>query len=118
MGIRDFLDRMRGKKIKYDEYAQDMKIQEQYAERKKSANERELERYIKESREKNIKAELEKWRKADKKETMYGHQILDTKNMFERERPNILRNKRMFSHSTTKTNLKSNLNTPGGLFFK
>jgi hypothetical protein len=111
MGIRDFLDRLRNKKQKYKEYAEDMKVQEQYAERRKSANERELERYQNEAREHAIKVELEKWRKSKHKEDMYGHQILNTKNMFVNEKPIILKNKKIFAG-------KSNLNTPGGLFFK
>lgn len=111
MGIKDFLDRLRQKKAKYKEFEEDMKVQETYVERKKSANERELERFHNEAREKQIKEELEHWRKKAKHEAHYGHQILKTKNMFVNEKPTILRNKSIFGG-------KSNLNLPGGLFFK
>lgn len=112
MGIRDFLDRLRSKRSKYKQYEEEMKIQETYYERKKSANERELERYHSEERERAIKAELEKYRNRDKHEIQYGHQILNTKNMYKNEKPIMLKSqKKMFSS-------KSNLNTPGGLFFK
>lgn len=111
MGIRDFLARLREKKAKYKEYEEDMKVQEQYIERKKSANERELERYEKEYRERAIKKQLDKYREAQKEEMEFGHQILNTKNMYENEKPIIMKQKRLFSS-------KSNLNTKGGLFWK
>lgn len=116
MGIRDFLDRLRMKKAKYKDYADEMKIQETYEERKKSANERELERYVDEAREEEIKVELEKWRKMKKKEVEFGHQILNTKNMFENEKPTMLRQKRIFvKHNPVKNKA---VNQRGGLFFK
>lgn len=115
MGIRDFLDRLRMKKAKYKDYAEDMHIQEQYLERKKSANERELERYIDEDREVKIKSELEKWRKKKKHEMEYNHQILNTKNMFANEKPVIMKQKRLFMGNSMGNNA---VNQPGGLFFK
>jgi len=111
MGIKDFLERLRSKKAKYKEFEEDMRVQEMYIEKKKSANERELERFQNEAREKVIKKELEKWREHDKEEYQYGHQILGVKNVFEKDKPTILKQKNLFTS-------KSNLNTPGGLFFK
>lgn len=111
MGIRDFLDRLRNKRTKFKEYEQDMRIQEQYEQRKKSANERELEEYLDKDREAKIKSQLERYRKREKRDLEFGHQILKTKNMFNKDSPVLLKNKNLFSH-------KSNLNTPGGLFFK
>lgn len=111
MGIKDFLDRLKNKRAKYKEYHEDMKIQEQYLERKKSANERELERYIDEDREKQIKIQLDKYRKSRKNEIEHKHQILNTKNMFEKEKARILNNKRMFGH-------KYHMHEGQGLFFK
>lgn len=99
MGIRDFLDRLRHKKEKYKEFEEDMNIQEQFYERKKSSNERELERYMKEAREKKIKEELDKWRTSDKNEQRYGHQILDTKNMFEGNGESMLKEKNIFTNN-------------------
>ena len=102
---------MKEKKLKYKEFEEDMKVQETYLERKKSANERELERIKRELREKQIKSELDKWREKEKEEMRYGHQILATKNMFDKEEPIVLKEKKLFTG-------KSNLNTKGGLFFK
>lgn len=98
MGIRDFLDRLRSKRLKYKEYDEDMKIQEQYLERRKSANERELERFQEEHRQRLIKAELEAWRKSKKYEMEHSHQILHTKNMFEGEKHSLLKNPNIFKH--------------------
>jgi len=112
MGIRDFLNRLREKRARYKEFEDSMKVQERYLERKKSSNERELERYMEENRQKQITAELEKFRKRDKYEMQNDHQILNTKNMYAGEKAIILKNnKKLFSS-------KSNLNTEGGLFFK
>ena len=88
-----------------------MKVQETYIERKKSANERELERYQNEQREKNIKVELDKFRAYRKNDIENNHRILETKNMYENEQKVVLKEKKLFSG-------KSNLNTKGGLFFK
>lgn len=111
MGIRDFLDRIRQKKLKAKEYEDDMKVQERYYEKKKTSDERELERFQEEYRQKAIKAELEKFRAARKEDIEFGHQILETKNMYEKEKPVVMKQKKIFTG-------KSNLNTKGGLFFK
>lgn len=98
MGIRDFLDRLRTKRVKYKEYEEDMRIQKQYMERQKSANERELERYQNELRERAIKNELEKFRQAKRKEIEYDHQILAVKNMFKGEKHSLLKQQNIFAH--------------------
>ena len=111
MGIRDFLARLREKKGKYKEFEEDMKVQETYLERKKSANERELERFQHDEREKVIKQHLEKYRDEAKEEAEFGHQILAVPNVYKNEKQIILKQKNLFSN-------KSNLNERGGLFFK
>jgi hypothetical protein len=111
MGIREFLERLRAKKVKYKEFEEDMDIQEKYYERKKSANQRELEKYENDEYEKAVKERLEQYRKRNKNEMEFGHQILHTKNMFSGEKPVVMKEKKLFSS-------KSNLNTPGGLFWK
>lgn len=111
MGIRDFLNRMREKKLRYKQYSEDMRVQEEYDRKKKSANERELERYMEEERQKKIKVALDGYRKKNQYEIEHNHQILNSKNMFEKEKPVIMKQKGLFGG-------KSNLNTPGGLFWK
>jgi hypothetical protein len=111
MGIREFLERLRARRMKYKEYDEDMRIQERYEARKKSANERELEGYLNKIRENKIKGELEKYRQREKWDTEHNHQIIKTKNMFAASEPTLMKEKKLFSS-------KSNLNTPGGLFWK
>lgn len=111
MGIREFLDRLRSKKAKAKEFEDEMRVQERYYDKKKSADERELERFHEEHRQKQIKAELENWRKSKQEEIEFGHQILETPNMYSKEKSIIMKQKNLF-------NKKSNLNTKGGLFFK
>ena len=110
MGIRDFLHSIRNKRLKYKEYAEEMKIQEDYIEKKKSANERELERFMREEREKRIKNDLDRYRKERTNEINYGHQILRTKNMFKGGHSDLMQNKKM-SH-------KYHMHEKQGLFFK
>lgn len=111
MGIRDFLNRIREKRLRYKQYSEDMKVQEDYEQRKKTANERELERFMEEERQKKVKMALDGYRKKTAYEMEHNHQILNTKNMFNGEKPVVMKQKSLFSG-------KSNLNTPGGLFFK
>lgn len=95
MGIRDIFERMKNKKSKYKEFVEDQNIQEKYIERKKSSNERELERFMKEDREDTIKKELEECRKKQQKQSHYGNQIIKVKNMFapQHNKTSILQNK-------------------------
>lgn len=111
MGIRDFLDRLRMRKQQVREFENSQRIEERYYEKKKSANERELEKFIEKARQEEIKRQLDEFRKAERQDIEFGHQILNTKNMFKHEKPTIMRTPNMFS-------MRSNLNTRGGLFFK
>jgi len=86
-----------------------MDVQEKYYEKKKSANERELERFVEENRQKRIKEELDKFRAYRQEEAQYGNQILKVKNMFNGSGNEILDQKNIFRHKSTKQE---------GLFFK
>ena len=61
--IQDMIAKYKEKSSKEKELETDMHIQERVMEKKKSANERELEGYMKEQREKQIKFKLDKLRK-------------------------------------------------------
>lgn len=64
MGIlRRIIDDYKRKKQKYGEVKEDYDIQKKVQERSKNANERELERYYEEERQKMIEQELKKFRK-------------------------------------------------------
>ena len=58
-----------------------MRAEEILTERKKSANERELERFFKENREENIKIQLEEMRKMRDDDIKFNHNPLDTPNI-------------------------------------
>lgn len=103
MGIKDLIAKLRAKKEKYSEFAEDQRIQEKYFERKKSSNERELERFISEEREKHIQEELNKFRKAREHETRYGNQIIKVKNMFKGNGESLLKQRNLFSGQTHKS---------------
>lgn len=112
MGIRDILDKLRGKNAQFKAMEDEARMQERIIEKRKSANERELERFHEEARQRRIKEELDEWRNMKKEEDRYGHQILKTKNMFNNGgKSEMLKEKKLFSD-------KSNLNTHGGLFWK
>ncbi len=90
-------------KAKFKEAQQELKIRTMIEERSKSANQRELERYVKEANEKAIKEQLDKIHKKQNAENWKGQSILkgqksilheDTK-ILENDRP-ILGNKNIF----------------------
>ena len=68
MGIKEIIHGVLEKKKRYKEMEADNRAVERIQEKKKSANERELERYLAEEREKQIKVQLENFRKKRKKE--------------------------------------------------
>ena len=103
MGIRDFIERWKSKKEKFKEFEEEQKMIEKFQEKRKSANERELERFMKEEREDNIKKELEEFRAKRQAQAQYGNQILKAKNLFEGGGNEILNNPNIFSANSIKT---------------
>ena len=61
--IKEFIGKFKEKSEKEKALEEDLHIQERVMEKKKSANERELEGYMREAREKQIKFKLDKLRK-------------------------------------------------------
>jgi hypothetical protein len=112
MGIRDIIERFKSKREKFKAFAEDQKIVETFEERKKSSNERELERFMKEERENQIKHELERFRKNRDFKDKHSHKILETKNMFKKEKKVILGTPNMFS------DVDNEFSTQKRLFFK
>ena len=66
-------------------------------ERKKSSNERELERYMKEDYEKKIKEQLEFMRKKRRDDIAFNHNPLNVKNITNHVAWNVLKEKKLFS---------------------
>ncbi len=112
MGIKDFLERLRAKKHKYKEFEDEQKMQQKFIERSKSANERELERFMKEKREDDIKTELEEFRRKRQIQAQYGNQIIKVKNMFKNNGNEIINQRNLF------TGNRNLFEGKGGIFFK
>lgn len=89
--IQDILAKVRAKKEKYAEAEDDIRMQKRLQEKQLNANERELNRYMEEDRQRMIKSMLEKYRKRKKDEFWHGNRLLDKKNIFQNH-PSIMRN--------------------------
>jgi hypothetical protein len=94
--IKDVIGKFRQKKEKEQAYEEDIHIQERVMEKKKSANERELEGYMREAREKQIKYKLDKLRK-QKMDSMWKATLMKNSpkcyidNSLNRDKKNFLR---------------------------
>ena len=99
MGIKDFIknafSRGSSDKARYKEMETEYRMQKTLQERQKSANQRELEGYHKEQREKMIKYELDRWRKRKKNEFWHGNKIYEQRYMFKERNP-ILKSRNIF----------------------
>ena len=94
MGIMDVLKNM-GKdksefKRKYKEAEEQLKIENRLTERSKSANERELERYMKENHEAEIKRQLDIIHKKQNKDNWKSNSILKGQTSILKEDKKIL----------------------------
>ena len=99
MGIGDILEnikeRSRNRKEMIQNLDERMRIEHLVNERRKSSNQRELEMFIKEENEENIKVQLNHMRKKRDKDIKFGHNPLNTKNIMKSEWE-ILKEKNMF----------------------
>ena len=101
-------------KAKFKEAQENLKIETMLIERQKSANQRELEKYIKDQRELQIKCELDKIHHKQNKENWKGNNLLKGQtNILKDDRP-ILKEKNIF--------MDDKINNPfmkgEGMFFK
>ena len=84
-------------KERFKEAQVEDRINRTVEDRKKSSNERELERYMKEEREKEIKNQLEYFRKKKEKEINYGHNPLNVKNVTNKCDWEVLKEQNLFN---------------------
>jgi len=124
MALIDLIKRISQKKSersqKFKELEEDYHLQKMLEERQKSSNQRELERYMKENHENNIKRQLDIIRKVKTQEAWKdssilkgGNKILDTNNdMLKNDTP-MLQQKNIFMEHKTKP-----LMTNKSMFFK
>ena len=101
MGFKDILKRMgeknKARKQLLKDAQQQLRVQEIIEERSKSANERELNRFLKEEREENIKEQLDFHRKQRDKDIRFGHNPLDVQNITSETQWEVLKEKNMFA---------------------
>ncbi len=102
MAISDMIEKMREKKKERKELIRNLdeqsRIEEMLSERKKSANQRELERFMKEQQEEQIKFELDKARKIREKDIKFNHNPLFVPNITNHAQWNVLKEKNLFSN--------------------
>jgi hypothetical protein len=99
MGISDLIERAREKSRERKELMRrmddQMRAEEILESRKLSANERELNRFMKENREESIKVQLEQARKIRDNEIKFGHNPLNAKNIMKSDWE-VLKSKNLF----------------------
>lgn len=100
MSFKEALQKIGEKLKEKKEYQRQMdmqlRAQEQLSERRKSANERELNRYINEDREENIKNALDFYRKKRENDINFNHNPLDVPNITAHTDWQVLREKNLF----------------------
>ena len=100
MTIKDMIDSIREKSREKKEVLRQMEIEDRarhlLEEKKMSANERELNRFMKENREEQIKTRLEEMRRARKDDIELNHNPLDTPNVTKTGRE-LLKDKNLFA---------------------
>jgi len=125
MGFKNILNKIKEKKeIKKEMFRQidnQDRIQNLIQERKLSSNERELNLYLKENYEKDIKNKLEIMRKERRDDLAFNHNPLNVKNIVSHVSWNILKEKNLFGNQKNIfdnknlfTNKKNIFKTKGG----
>lgn len=100
MALRDILNRFKQKGAKFKEMQEDDRLQTKLMERKKSANERELERRMEAMRQERITEQLRQFREKDKVENRKVT-VLAGKNIFKGHKSILTNNKKLFAMQPT-----------------
>ena len=93
--LRDMIDKFKQKSEKEKELEEDIRIQTRVQEKQKSADERELERYMKENRDRQIKHKLEGLRQRQSNE-LWKANLLRGKSVRRGIHNNILNERKRF----------------------
>ena len=96
--IQEWLHKLKEKKREREDFERQSRMQEGYHERKKSANERLLERYQEEARQRKIKEIVEKIKKQEERKVWSGrmNNAIYAKNVI-RNHKNIFKGKCIFT---------------------
>jgi len=104
--IRKWQESKKEKSEKFKEMQENDKLTRMLEERKLSSNERELNRYMKEQREKKIKETLDEIHKKRNHESWKGSNIVGKATMLKDDRP-ILKEKNIFIDNRNKVPLQT-----------
>lgn len=102
--IQNLLEKLKSRKAKYAEAEEDLRIHKKLEQRQLSSNERELNSYLEEERQRKIKSMVEQFRKKKRDEFWHGNNIIDKKNIFANQssimknNKNLYRGKRLYLH--------------------
>jgi len=111
MAIKDFINKFLHKDNAFKEMQNEDRLRNKLETRKKNSNERELERFEEEDRQKMIKERLEQFRNRQKEEFFHGPNLMKQKNIFQGHQSVMTNNKKLFS-------VKNNNLHGQGMFFK
>lgn len=100
MALQDILGRIFGRNEKFKEMQEDARFQKIVGERQKSANERELEKFQEEERQRKIKEKIIQFRKMRQKESNESTILKSDFNILDNPHP-ILKQKNIFSMEKT-----------------
>lgn len=88
--IQNLIAKAQEKKARFNEIEQEERIHQKLDTRKLSANERELNSYLEEERQKRIKKAVENFRKRKTNEFWHGGKVYAQKNLF-KEKQNLFK---------------------------
>jgi len=101
MGFKEIIDKIKERRDAKKELLRNadeqMRVQKIIEDRQKSSNERELERFMKEEREEQIRERLDFYRKERDEDIKFGHNPLDTKNITNHTDWEVLKEKNQFA---------------------
>lgn len=110
MGIRNFLQSRIEKGKRFKEMQEDLRMRKKVEEREKTSEERQLERYFEDERQKRIKQKLDGFKKKDLNDFWHGHSFKQ-ENIFAKKDFEILKQPNLFKLNNG--NMMSQ-----GMFFK
>lgn len=96
--IKELLEKLKQRKAKLKDAEEDVRIQKIIEQKQKNANERELESYLEEERQKRIKLDLDKYHKKKQDEFWHGNNLLKNN---KRYMDNLPKEKNIFKHKNS-----------------
>ena len=122
MSISDVFNRIserRNEKKRLMREAEDqLRTEKIISDKSKSANERELERFMKEEREEMIKERLEYYRKARQRDINFNHNPLDIPNITNHVEWQVLKEKNIFANNKNMFANQPNIHKSNPKLFK